>query len=349
MLTRALDASVVALDEVPRLRGMLKPVRAVRHIRRLRRLDHTLRLPTATSLAMRLVSIQESLAGFQAVHLHSHWRLPTLGASLLAEATPSYSHSISVHAHESVLEPTFISNCSETASAITSCNSATHRRVEELSQHTDRLHLIYHGVDTDLFQPSDSLPLPTDSFRLIAVGRFDRGKRLGLVAEALSLMKSWGDCNVSLLYVGLGSELDGVRAYVDSHGLSAQVTFEGWLKSDELSARLAGCDLLVCPSDPRLEYGLPNVILEALASGIPVLASGIEAAKIDLKTCCGIIFFEDKPSSNAKVIADELCRIRGLSSGERTRLRTAARSSAVLFDQRLWHARLCEVLSASRG
>jgi glycosyltransferase involved in cell wall biosynthesis len=75
---------------------------------------------------------------------------------------------------------------------------------------------------------------------------------------------------VRLEVLGDGSERERVRHTVVDLGLEKHVELCGEVSSEEVASRLRGSDALVLPS---LDEGLPTVILEAMASGIPVVAS----------------------------------------------------------------------------
>lgn len=81
---------------------------------------------------------------------------------------------------------------------------------------------------------------------------------------------------VRFIICGEGSLGAAARDYVESHGLRERVEFRGWVTGEAKTAALAEADLLVLPS--RRE-GMPNVVLEAMASGLPVVATRVGAVE----------------------------------------------------------------------
>ena len=117
---------------------------------------------------------------------------------------------------------------------------------------------------------------PGPGRRFIHVGRFAPGKG---AAEAVQAFAAIAQPDDHLSMVGDGPDLPIARAVVSRHGLEGQVHFHGFLPDP--SPHLAGADLLVLPS--RSE-GMPNVALEALAVGTPVLATQDLVTLTDLAT-----------------------------------------------------------------
>jgi glycosyltransferase involved in cell wall biosynthesis len=100
---------------------------------------------------------------------------------------------------------------------------------------------------------------------LLFVGRLLPVKRLDRVIEALV-----GLGEVTLTVVGDGPDRRSLEALASEHGLAGRVKFTGSLVRPEVVSAMAGSDALVLPSDVE---GFPHVALEALASGLPIVAS----------------------------------------------------------------------------
>ncbi len=128
------------------------------------------------------------------------------------------------------------------------------------------LAVIANPVDVDTLRRR-ALPIrrtPGVGLRLVAVGRLTRQKGLDRLVEILPLLPH--DLHLDVL--GDGAERPGLEARLAALGLSERVTFHGF--TTYAASWIAGADALVLPS--RWE-GLPNVVLESLALGTPVVAS----------------------------------------------------------------------------
>jgi len=128
-----------------------------------------------------------------------------------------------------------------------------------------RIEVIHNGIDTDRFNPDgpESDRVDHDGPVVLFVGRLVEGKHPGDGVAAVSRLAETR--NVKLYVAGEGplrSELD------DKH-----VEFLGHLPYEEMPAVYRAADALVLPS--RAE-GLPRTVLEAMASGVPVVVSDLE-------------------------------------------------------------------------
>ncbi|MCL5429086.1 MAG: glycosyltransferase family 4 protein [Chloroflexi bacterium] len=128
------------------------------------------------------------------------------------------------------------------------------------------IRVIPNGVDLDKFQAGDRVWAPA---RLLFVGRVVYQKGLDLILNALSALKT---LDWRLEIVGDGPRVDRLRAQADELGIVERVSFPGWQSREILPSAYRRANLFVYPS--RHE-GMPNAVLEAMASGLPVLASRI--------------------------------------------------------------------------
>jgi len=126
-------------------------------------------------------------------------------------------------------------------------------------------HLMQRGVDTNLFSPAHRARGKDDSTLILGyVGRLSVEKNVALLAQIERELLAAGIANFRFLIVGHGSEEGSLRAalkYAD---------FSGVLRGAELSRAYADMDILVFPSHTDT-FG--NVVLEALASGVPAVVT----------------------------------------------------------------------------
>lgn len=134
-----------------------------------------------------------------------------------------------------------------------------------------KIKLLPRGVDINRFNPSkrngyfSRYPREDKRLKLLYVGRVSREKNLPVLANAFKMLTQLMD-NVTLVIVGDGPYLAEMQETMSG----TPCVFTGYLEGEELTAVYASCDLFVFPSTTDT-FG--NVVLEAQASGIPVIVT----------------------------------------------------------------------------
>jgi glycosyltransferase involved in cell wall biosynthesis len=193
-----------------------------------------------------------------------------------------------------------------------------------------RLITVYNGLDLDrwpLLRP-DGLPRngsPGARPLIIAVGRLVPKKGFPVLVEACSILATQMH-DFTCVIAGDGPEKEHLRALVRRYGLKDRVLLPGSIPQDRLVTEfLTRASLLVQPSVVAADGdqdGIPTVILEALASGLPVVAtavSGIGEAVSDGET--GLLVHPGDPTALAAamraVLADPSLAARLATGGRR--------------------------------
>jgi glycosyltransferase involved in cell wall biosynthesis len=142
-----------------------------------------------------------------------------------------------------------------------------------------KLRVIYNGVDTQLFRPGDragachELKLPPDETVLLYVGNLSRIKNPLALVEALpELNRLAPQRKWRAVFVGEGPLRDDIIADAKVNGVAAQVQLAGPRAPAEVARFMQAADALCVTSD---DEGMPNVILEAFACGLPVVATNV--------------------------------------------------------------------------
>jgi len=178
-----------------------------------------------------------------------------------------------------------------------------------------RVELIPNGVDTAVFHPPSRLP-ENEPRRILYVGRLSAEKNLGAIVTATGYL---GD-RVMAVMVGSGPLQGALEAQAKQEG--AVVEFPGVVDQRRLPEVYGSADVFVLAS---FTEGHPKVLLEAMACGVPCVASdcaGNRSLVSDGRT--GLLFDPHQP----KELADRLERLR-TEPGLGARLAAAARAVIV--------------------
>lgn len=190
-----------------------------------------------------------------------------------------------------------------------------------------RVDVISNGIDTARFTPG-APATPGRPLRLLFVGRLEPYKGLDHLFEALGVVRSRTRSSFVLRVVGDGSLRDELPETARRLGVADRVQFSGPIKSGDMPAVYQNADLFILPS---LVEGMPNVILEAMAAGLPVIATQIPGSEeLVLPEKTGLLV----PPSAPQALADALQRLIERAD-LRTAMGTAARAEA---ETRSWAA-----------
>ena len=208
------------------------------------------------------------------------------------------------------------------AAGLVTVSSGLKRRLVDLGTAPESVLMLRNGVDLARFRPCDreaarrtlGLTQPT----LLAVGNLVVKKRHYLIVEALARLPG-----VALVIVGEGPERKAIENLARRLEVADRVRLLGRLPQDRLPEVYSAADLLLLPSSRE---GWPNVLLESMACGTPVLVSDFPgAADIVQAPEAGRILAESTPENLAAEIGNFLNALP---------LRTATRAYAEGFDWR---------------
>jgi teichuronic acid biosynthesis glycosyltransferase TuaC len=156
------------------------------------------------------------------------------------------------------------------AGVITVCNALKDALIG-LGVPPERMHVLRNGVDLELFQPVDRVAtrnhLGMSGTTLLSVGHLVPLKGHDILIKALPMLP-----NIRLLLVGDGPEEQSLRRLTAELQLAERVQFLGTLTQEKLKAYYGSVDALVLASSRE---GWPNVLLESMACGTPVIASNV--------------------------------------------------------------------------
>lgn len=177
--------------------------------------------------------------------------------------------------------------------------------------------IIPNSVDFHKFAIGDEAELH-DRYQFICVGPFDNNKRQAVLIEAFAeVLPVHRD--TQLVLVGDGSEYRRLRIMVSDRGLTDNVTFLPFMAQKDLSKLLQRCDCLVSASKTET-FGLS--IVEALATGLPVIATRSGGPENIVVPAVGLLVDADSPHE----LAEAMMKFRANPPPIRSEIRNYAMS-----------------------
>lgn len=253
--------------------------------------------------------------GFMATLLSFWYRVPYI-VSLRGADVPGYSERFT--GMYIFLRP--LIRCIWSRSAGVVSNSAGLRLLALKTNAKQEIGMIPNGIDTSQFK-FDPAREVDGIFRILCVSRITPRKGIRYLIEGFDvLQKKFQTLPMELWIIGEGDELASLRELVQSLGAHAGVKFFGRMEHDKLASFYGLADVFVLPS---LNEGMSNTMLEALASGLPIIAT-VTGGTEELVTDGENGFYIEKKSSEdiasklEKVLTDEGLRKKmGLASRAR--------------------------------
>ncbi len=163
------------------------------------------------------------------------------------------------------------------AGAVVAVSDSLRRRALDLGVPEERIHVVGNGIDLARFQVGDrgaarrALGLAPDERVVLSVGRLDPIKGLDLLVEAAAHLPAHG-APVRIHLVGEGPMRAPLERAVRERGLDGRVLLHGERSPDALASWYAASDVVTLLSTSE---GCPNVVIEALACGRPVVATRV--------------------------------------------------------------------------
>lgn len=220
-------------------------------------------------------------------HIHAGWANGPATAAWIASRLSGIPFSFSARAGDIFPQDGALPDKLRGAAAIHTNNKANIAYLASLvPEAAGKIHQIYNSLTLTGRECASVHMEPP--YRLLAVGRFCRTKGFEVLIDACAILSRRGfPYQLTLVGAGLPWPTAVIRRRIRVHGLRARVFLPGFVAHDRMSELYAGSDIFIMPSviHPTGDRdGIPNVIMEALAHRLPVVAtnvSGIPEVVVD--------------------------------------------------------------------
>ena len=221
--------------------------------------------------------------------IHAHWATHPATAGWVMSEISGIPFSITAHAHDIYLDQAMLAFKLHQAVAVLTCTRQNLDFLKKLAPDVPdgRIRLSYHGLDLDVYKPA---PKPPEKFRILSVGTILPRKGFDTLVEACAILEREGldfECTI----VGGGPMRVSVEARAQELGLTS-VKFLGKQSQEKLPEIYRSSSVFVLAAvhgdqatsgarrpgaSDLIHFGIPNVILEAMASGVPIVTTRMPA------------------------------------------------------------------------
>jgi glycosyltransferase involved in cell wall biosynthesis len=210
-------------------------------------------------------------------------------------------------------------------------------RPERIAIHHNSVKAFLPAADDSVLELRRTLHIPPGGPVLLSVGRLSKEKGQTDLIQAVALLrKQNSDCNLRLIIVGDGPDANKLKDTARSAGVEDWVVFAG--HQTDVTPYYTMADLMVLPSHTE---GSPNALLEAMAAGLPIVATAVGGVpEIVTSEKEALLVEKDDPEALAaaieRVLGDEDLQMR---------LSSAARSTASAYSPEMY----CESMLSLYG
>ena len=225
--------------------------------------------------------IANNLRRLNVSHIHSHFaNHPTCAASFTSRIT-GIPFSFTAHAVDIFrrpINPKLLIRKMLNAEFVVTVSDYNKKYLEGLAKgHSEKIHRIYNGINLTKFIPNEDAKRKQRLFSILCISRLVEKKGIPILIEACRLLRDRNvpfECQI----VGGGALQRTIEQQIKTAKLQDRVTLHGPCSHHEVLEKCQGADLFVLPciegSDGNKD-GLPVSITEALACGVPVIATPV--------------------------------------------------------------------------
>jgi len=217
-------------------------------------------------------------------HIHAHFCHGSTTVAWLASIITGLPFSFTAHAKdiycESLNPAGLLRRKMNAAQFVVTCTEANREHLLNIEPNAN-VRCIYHGLNAefaDLLLDSSNTPEKNNSLRALGVGRLVPKKGFDVLVDACAILKRRGFHFETAIVGEHGEHEAALRKQIEAHGLKEQVRLIGPMEQSRLYTEYQRADIFCLPCrvlDNGDRDGLPNVLMEAMACGLPVITTPV--------------------------------------------------------------------------
>jgi len=247
----------------------------------LRRYGRTKKIATIKHLLQAGYLVRHLLRGSGITHFHAHFAHSPASVAMFASMLSGIPFSFTAHAKDIYTsDPAQLVEKMRFSRFVITCTDYNRRFLLGLAaRHNIPIYRVYHGIDTGLFAPPSGSRIPSPPYRVLTVARITEKKGLDTVYMALRDLLARG-IDVRHTLIGDGEDRAQILSLVERLGLKGVTRWLGTKPHSEVLAHYRESDLFVLGCEVAFNGdrdGIPNVLLESMAMGVPVVTTSVSA------------------------------------------------------------------------
>jgi glycosyltransferase involved in cell wall biosynthesis len=276
-------------------------------------------IPYAIPHISSLKTFLETVKSNDLIHVHGH---PYLSSLIAAKIAKRYSKPLVLTQHNTFIEYNNIWDTVEKlndlavgkqvlkeADKIIVVSNATKNYVLSLGADPEKVRVIHNGVDLERFKPLSGvkeemrrkLGIPKDASVVLTVRRLVYKNGIDTLLESAEIAVK-NNPKLVFVVVGKGPDFEEVKEKIVQLGMQRKFRLTGFVPDEELPLYYNVADLFALPS--KSGEGLPLVALEAMASGLPVVATNVGGTSEVMSEDYGKLVPPNSPNSLAEAVLE---------------------------------------------
>jgi colanic acid/amylovoran biosynthesis glycosyltransferase len=232
------------------------------------------RLPTQFAKAMAIVpqslSFAEDMERRGVRHMHANWATYPATAAYVISGLTGIPFSFSGHATDIFVHKAMLREKIAAARFVVTCTGFNRGYLAEIAPSCgDRVETVYHGVDLPRFERGGP---PRESDLVVSVGTLRACKGFDDLIRAIALLRDRGR-RVRLEILGEGEDRPVLERLVANLDVGDRVRLLGYLPQEEVVPAYHRASAVVLPAHHEDHFGIPNILIEGLAAGAPVICT----------------------------------------------------------------------------
>lgn len=278
------------------------------------------------------------------VHLHGHFAHSPTSVTLFASLLSGTPFSFTAHAKDIYTSSREkLKKKIERARFVTTCTGYNEKYLKDIAGNSlTPIFRIYHGIDVSLFKHQKLNTCPGNPYKILTIARMTEKKGLPTLYKALKILQNSG-LQFNHTLIGDGDDRQKILNLISSLGLSHNCEWLGTLTHEEVLLHFKKSDLFVLACEIAKSGdrdGIPNVLVESLAMGVPALSTKVSAIpEILLNGKTGITV----PPSQPHTMSDAIIRMLKDTDLRQNLITNGRKYVEKEFDNKKWVEKLGEL------